>query len=64
MRNRFAYGNCGARGPATLLPDLPARKRTPKEMTYRFMDYWVWVMQFENGEYEEIDALELRGPKS
>ena len=44
--------------------DLPARNRTPKEMTYRFMDYWVWVMEFENGDYEEIDALELRGPNS
>lgn len=31
--------------------------RSPKEMTYRFMDYWVWVMEYENGDYEEIDGL-------
>lgn len=31
--------------------------RTPKEMTYRFMDWWVWVMEFQNGDYEEIDGL-------
>lgn len=21
------------------------------------MDYWVWVMEFTNGDYEEIDGL-------
>ncbi len=31
--------------------------RTPKEMTYRFMDYWVWVMEYTNGDYDEIDGL-------
>lgn len=31
--------------------------RLPKEMTYRFMDYWVWVMEYTNGDYEEIDGL-------
>lgn len=31
--------------------------RVPKEMTYKFMDYWVWVMEFTDGDYEEIDGL-------
>lgn len=33
--------------------------RTPKEMTYRFMDYWVWVMEYTNGDYDEIDGLRI-----
>jgi hypothetical protein len=60
VRNRYRYGNMGAAGCATSLPDLPPQGRVPKAMTYRFMDYWVWVMEFENGDYEEIDALTLR----
>lgn len=31
--------------------------RTPKEMTYRFMDYWCWVMEYTNGDYEEVETL-------
>jgi hypothetical protein len=53
VTHRYTYGNMGERGPAIALPDLPPQYRRPKEMTYRFMDYWVWVMEFENGEYEE-----------
>ena len=26
-------------------------------MTYKFIDYWVWVMEFTNGDFEEIDSL-------
>lgn len=37
--------------------DMEDETRSPKEMTYRFMDYWVWVMQYTNGDYEEIDGL-------
>lgn len=47
----------GSKDPAIPLPDLPPLRRNPKEMTYKFMDYWVWVMEFENGDYEEIDGL-------
>ncbi len=31
--------------------------RTPKELTYKYMDWWVWVMEFTNGEYDEIDGV-------
>lgn len=51
----------GSYGVATKLPDEPPQKRTPKEMTFKFMDYWVWVMEYENGDYDEIDAITLRG---
>lgn len=26
-------------------------------MWYAFMDYWVWVAEFEDGEFDEIDGL-------
>jgi hypothetical protein len=32
----------------------------PVEMRYAFMDYWVWVAEFANGEYEDVDALTVR----
>jgi hypothetical protein len=64
VTHRYRHGDMGAAGPATKLPDLPPRNRTPKGMTFRFMDYWVWVMEFENGDYEEIDVIELRPSKS
>jgi hypothetical protein len=31
--------------------------RAPYAMTYRNMDYFVWVMEFDNGDFDEIDAL-------
>jgi hypothetical protein len=31
--------------------------RTPMEMSYRFMDYWVWVMKYTDDSYDEIDGL-------
>jgi hypothetical protein len=34
--------------------------RDPVSMWRAFLDYWVWVMEWEDGEFEEIDALELR----
>jgi hypothetical protein len=40
------------------LPGSPAQGRAPKNRSYRFMDYWCWVMEFANGEFDEIDALE------
>lgn len=39
------------------IKDFEPETRTPKEMTYRFMDYWVWVMEYTNGDYDEIDGL-------
>lgn len=52
----YQYGNQGSRGPATFKGNAPPRNRTPKEMWRSHMDYWVWIMQFEDGEFEEIDA--------
>jgi hypothetical protein len=57
---RYQYGNLGRAGCATFSHVEPPRNRTPKEMTYRHMDYWVWVMEFTNGDYEEKDALECQ----
>lgn len=31
--------------------------QTPETMWHCFLDYWVWVMKFTNGEYEEVDGL-------
>lgn len=39
------------------IKDFEPETRTPKEMTYKFMDYWVWVMEYTNGDYEEIDGI-------
>ena len=36
---------------------MPPKNRAPKDMTYKFMDYWVWVMEFDNEDFEEIDGL-------
>src|SRR5260370_1387926 len=32
------------------------KRRQIKSLYYVFMDYWVWVAQFDDGEYEEIDG--------
>lgn len=31
--------------------------KTPESMWYVHMDYWVWVMKFTDGEYDEVDGL-------
>jgi len=62
VRHRYAFGNMGSAGPARKLADLPPQRREPEEMTFRFLSHWVWVMKFKNGEYEEIDVIELRIP--
>lgn len=37
--------------------EFQSETRTPMNMSYRFMDYWVWVMQYTDGSYDEIDGL-------
>jgi hypothetical protein len=56
----YEYGNAGSFGPAIFQGMAEPHNRTPKAMWRTHMDYWVWVMEFENGDYEEIDAMELR----
>lgn len=57
---RYKYGNAGLAGCASFSHIEPPRNRTPRRMCYVFMDYWVWLMEFTNGDFEEIDALECR----
>ena len=41
-------------------PTADAPARTIVGMVRTHMDYWVWVMEYSDGEYDEIDAIELR----
>ncbi len=59
-RPRDVYGNMGSRGTVTTHID-PPQNRIPKEMWRAHMDYWVWVMQMTNGEFEEMDCAVFRG---
>lgn len=36
---------------------LKENPRKIKSMWYAFMDYWVWVAEFDDGDFDEIDGL-------
>lgn len=43
--------------------DLLAKRddgRNPKELCYTFADYWVWVMEFDDGEFDEVEPCVVR----
>ena len=43
--------------------DLLAKRddgRKPKELCFTFSDYWIWLMEFEDGEFDEIEPCLVR----
>lgn len=54
--SRPAAKNKGARMAWDILCDFNA-DHTPESMWYAYLGYWVWVMKFDNGEYDEVDGL-------
>ena len=50
------YGNMGSAGVATSGPDEPPRNRTPVSMIRTFVGDWIWVMKFDDDDYEELEC--------
>jgi hypothetical protein len=55
-RKTTRYGNMGSAGVATSGPDEPPKNRKPLEMCRTFVGEWIWLMKFENGDFEELDC--------
>ena len=50
------FGNMGSAGVATMGPEIPPRRRRPMTMARTFADYWIWLMEFDDGDFEEIEC--------
>lgn len=47
-----------ARKAWDLITHSSVRTTNPVEMRLDFLSYWVWVMKFSDGRYEEIERCE------
>ena len=55
-RTTTRYGSMGAAGVATSGTEEPPRNRTPVSMIRTFVGDWIWLMKFEDGDYEELEC--------